>query len=259
MNLQKILIVVLIIAMIVFEMLSPHLFPDSIDAIALKNSMQKFLGGTLLAMIFVGLGYSESFRCKKLGRSILIVIPAILLSLYNFPMIAFLDGRAIVTEPTYRVYLFLLECSFTGYFEEIIFRGILLTLLVQLFAKKNHGIVKAILLSSLLFGLSHVINLFSGASLSSTVLQVGYSFLLGCLWAVMYLKTNNLWVTMFLHATYNFFGQVLFQLGTVEGRFDVITIVSTTLLAVLVAIYAVGLLKTLPSSMNNESKITTST
>lgn len=73
--------------------------------------------------------------------------------------------------------------------------------------------------------------------------QIGYSFLMGMLWAVMYLKTKNVWLVMLLHATYNFFGQVMFELGTVNNRFDTVTVVITIILAIGVAVYSVLLLK----------------
>jgi len=55
----------------------------------------------------------------------------------------------------------------------------------------------------------------------------------------MFLKTGNLWLTMLLHATYNFFGQVMFYLGSVDGRYDIYTIGITTLFAVIVAGYSI--------------------
>jgi hypothetical protein len=66
---------------------------------------------------------------------------------------------------------------------------------------------------------------------------------MGMLWAVMYLRTQNLWLTMILHATYNFFGQVMFYLGTVNGRYDTYTIGITIILGCFVALYAIFCLK----------------
>ncbi len=57
------------------------------------------------------------------------------------------------------------------------------------------------------------------------------------MWAVVYLKTKNIWMSILLHSTYNFFGLVLFRLGYVNGRFDNTTLVITIILAVLVSIY----------------------
>lgn len=206
--------------------------------------MMRLAGGIGLAAILVGLGYSRIFRMDHCGKSFFVILPAILISINNFPIVAFLDGRAVLTESASRVFLFLLECICIGFFEEIVFRGIFLILFLQLMKKRQWSTLKAILLSSFVFGLSHMINIFAGVSIGDTILQMGYSFLLGMLWSVMFLKTRNIWLVMLLHATYNFFGMVMFQLGTVSGRFDVITIIITVVLSVLVAAYSVKLLKT---------------
>jgi len=66
------------------------------------------------------------------------------------------------------------------------------------------------------------------------------------MWAVMYLKTGNLWLIMLLHATFNFFGQVMFYLGSVEGRYDIYTIGITAGLVILVAIYSMKMFKQMP-------------
>ena len=89
--------------------------------------------------------------------------------------------------------------------------------------------------------------MFAGASFGNTTLQVGYSFLMGMMWAIVFLKTKNIWIAMFLHATYNFFGQVMFALGTVDGRYDIITVIVTVLLAILVALYMIYILRKITS------------
>jgi len=117
--------------------------------------------------------------------------------------------------------------------------------LIKQLSHKKHNVLISIVLSSAIFGFIHIFNIFSGASISDTILQVGYSFLVGMMWAVMYLKTKNLWIVMLLHATYNFFGQVMFYLGNVDHRYDVLTIITTILFAVIAAIYSFILYKKL--------------
>ncbi len=242
---QKISIILLIIIMISFSFVVAQLFENTKDVTMITNSGLRFLGGSVFVIILFSFNYASLFKSKHLRKSLLIIIPALIISVNNFPIIAFFDGRALLTEPVYRVYLFFIECLSIGFFEEILFRGIILVLLLKKLADKKNGVLLAIIFSSAIFGLSHVFNLYSGASIDDTLLQVGYSFLVGMMWAVIFLKTGNLWLTMLLHATYNFFGQVMFYLGSVDGRYDIYTIVITIMLAVIIAFYSVFLFRKL--------------
>jgi hypothetical protein len=58
---------------------------------------------------------------------------------------------------------------------------------------------------------------------------------------------------MLLHASFNFFGQVMFYLGVVNGRYDIYTIIITITLGVLVALYAIKLLKDI--NLGNHIKV----
>ncbi len=193
--------------------------------------------------LLIKFGYQKMLQFKISKGSLYVIIPALLIALNNFPIISFLDGRAQLTEPSYRVILFLIECLSIGFLEELIFRGILLLFLYQALSHLKYRVFITILISSLVFGLFHIANLSEGAPLSSTLLQMGYSFLMGILWATIYMKTGNLWLSMILHALYNFFGQVMFYLGTVDGRYDPITIIVTVIFATLAASQVVLFLK----------------
>ena len=204
----------------------------------ISNSLLRLIGGIVFVILMYMIGYKKLISFKRpILNSLLIIIPGIIISINNFPIIAYLDGRADILEPSYTIYIFMIECISTGFFEEIIFRGILLFLLLQKLPSTKKGMYLAIFISSAIFSLSHLINLFGGVNLNDTVLQVGYSFLMGLMWAVIYLKTRNIWMSVILHSTYNFFGLVLFRLGYVNNRYDNVTIITTVLLAILVAIY----------------------
>jgi len=242
---QKILVGFLIILMMVFEFADFQLFENAKDTIMVTNSILRFLGGIIFIVMLVAFGQRRIFKFGNLKKSLFIIIPALIISINNFPIIAFFDGRAVLTEPVYRVFLFFMECLSIGFFEEIIFRGIILLFLLEKFSHEKYGILISIVLSSALFGFIHVFNLLGGASYGDTILQIGYSFLVGMMWAIMYLKTGNLWLTMILHASYNFFGQVMFYLGTVQGRYDVYTVIITIMFAIMVAIYSIIIYKQL--------------
>ncbi len=227
-----------IIMMFLVQFLDLSFISNPIAVQMVKNSITRIIMGMIFVVLLYQVGY-KVFNPKQrtLLPILLLVLPALLIAINNFPISAFIDSRAELTEPSYLVYLFIVECLSIGFFEELIFRLVLLTVLLQRLPKTKTGVFQAVLISSAIFGIIHLVNLIGGAGLAPTILQVGYSFLTGAMWAVVYLKTKSILAVILLHASYNFFGEVMFRLGTVNNRFDTITIVVTVLVAVLVASY----------------------
>ena len=134
----------------------------------------------------------------------------------NLPWIALFTGEARLTAPLPAYFLFALLCLSVAAVEELIFRGILLPVLCRRMAALRGGRLFAVLVSSALFGLSHLCNLFFGADPGATLLQVGYSFLVGCAAAVLYLLARRIGLPILFHAVYNFGGLLISRLG--EGK-----------------------------------------
>jgi membrane protease YdiL (CAAX protease family) len=241
---------------IILELVDFGFLGHETDVHMILDTFKRLGIGIIFIMVLYFLGYRDMFKFNQAGKALLVMLPAFLISINNFPISAFLNGRTELNEPVYQIFLFFIECLSVGFFEEILFRGILLFVLLDIFLNKKYGVILAVVLSSLIFGSLHIFNLFDGASMSVIIEQIGYSFLMGMLWAVMYLKTKNIWLVMILHATYNFFGQVMFELGTVNNRFDTVTIVVTTILAIGVAVYSALLLKGIKQDQSLNSCIT---
>lgn len=240
---QKMITLCLLALMIVLAFVDMPFIAHTDDQMVVRDMLVRFIGGAIVLYWMIILGYKSMFKFRHFKKSLLIMIPAFIISINNFPMIAYFDGRVILSEPIYRVFLFLLVCISVGFFEEIIFRGVVLVFLLKFFSGRKMYLLYSIIISSVIFALSHLFNLFEGASYGDTFLQIGYSFLVGMLWAVMFLKTQNIWLTMVLHATYNFFGQVMFTLGEVNGRYDPYTVGITISLSILVAVYTYWIFK----------------
>ncbi len=245
---KKISIITVVVLIIISGFFEFSDFSSNKDFLMLNQTVIRFLSGILLVIMVKHLGYGRLFQFKNIRKTLIFILPALIISINNFPIIAFFEGRAVLTDPMYRVFLFLLECISVGFFEEIIFRAILLFVLYNMLSKYKFGLYFTILISAVIFGIFHFFNLISGASFVDTLLQVGYSFLLGIMWAVVYLRTKNIWFVMVLHATYNFFGQVMFYLGEVQNRFDIYTIIITVVFSVLVSIYILSLKKDISES-----------
>lgn len=155
-----------------------------------------------------------------------------LVALNNLPFLALLSGRAQVSAGIGRILLFACSCLATAAFEELFFRGLLFTRLLR----RGRGVLPALLLSSAIFGVAHLFNLAAGASAPETLLQVGYSFLVGCAAALLYLFSRSIAVPVLFHALYNFGGLLVPRLGS-GTLFDTPTVIFTAVLAVMCAFF----------------------
>lgn len=84
------------------------------------------------------------------------------------------------------IFLFI-DMLIPGIWEEVAFRGIILTLLLKKYSEK-----KAIIIDGLLFGVMHFLNIIGGADVGSTIIQVLYATTLGFAFAYLYIKTESL-------------------------------------------------------------------
>lgn len=95
--------------------------------------------------------------------------------------------------------LYVLTMLCVGFLEEVIFRGLLFN------AMRKDGVKSAILISSLTFGMGHIINLFngSGTELLLNLLQVLYATAAGFMFVMIYYRTESLLVCIVAHGVFN--------------------------------------------------------
>ena len=84
-----------------------------------------------------------------------------------------------------------------GFIEEVIFRGFLF----KMMAKDN--VKLAIVVSSITFGIGHIVNLFNGADLVPTLMQIGYATAIGYLFVVIFHKSKSLVPCIIAHSLNN--------------------------------------------------------
>lgn len=95
--------------------------------------------------------------------------------------------------------LYVLSMFCVGFLEEVIFRG----LLFQAMAKD--GVKSAIVVSSITFGIGHIVNLIngSGAEILPNLLQVMYAVAIGFAFVMIYCKTKSLVICIITHSVFN--------------------------------------------------------
>lgn len=82
--------------------------------------------------------------------------------------------------------------------EEVFFRGIICG------AWLGHGVGKAMMISSVLFVLSHILNIAGGAELGETVLQICFALVYGMVFALIFAESGSLLPCVLLHALHDF-------------------------------------------------------
>lgn len=100
-----------------------------------------------------------------------------------------------------------------GMAEEIFFRGIICGLWL------GRGIVKAMMIFSLLFGLGHILNIAGGAGLGETVLQICFALVYGMVFALIFAESGSLLPCVLLHALHDF---CAFISGEASTQFEII-------------------------------------
>lgn len=128
-----------------------------------------------------------------------------------------------------------------GFLEEIIFRGLLFR------AMEPDGRTSAIVVSSLTFGIGHIVNLFngSGQSLVETIAQIVFAVSVGFMLVMVLLKSGSIWPCVGFHMANNalsFFENENAAMALL-GSNEMVLIYSVGTSMVVTALYIIWLLR----------------
>ena len=217
------------LAFLVVWVINPSWSSDAVAAELWRSVIYRGLASLVCVFALIYLEYRvfSAFRLSHLA----VFLPALLVAANNFPILGMVN-KTVWLDRGDLLWIYVLDCFMIGLFEELAFRGVLLPFLLEKRRNSKSQILWTVVLSSGVFGLIHLINLFEGAGVGSTILQVGYSFLIGGMCAIVLLKTGNLLYCILLHTVYDIGGRWL----TVAGGqlWDTPTVILTVILAVLV-------------------------
>ena len=233
---EKISRALLLLGVAVFAVLwiwKPTYSQDALENRLWSDAVQRGLGALVFLAATVFMGYRI---WNRPGRGWLFAfVPALLVVLNNFPLIGLASGAVQITRGEL-MWLYLLDCLMIGAFEEIAFRGTIFLRLLEARRSSTKQIFWVALVSSALFGLLHLVNLLEGAGIAPTILQVGYSFLIGGMCAIVFLKSGNILPCILLHTLFDIGGRMVGTLA-VGLIWDVWTVVITAVLGVAVTVW----------------------
>jgi membrane protease YdiL (CAAX protease family) len=142
--------------------------------------------------------------------------------------------------------LYILSMFCVGFLEEVIFRGLLFN------AMREDSVKWAVIVSSVTFGIGHIINLVngSGAELIPNLLQVVYATAAGFMFVMIYCKAESLIGCILIHGLFN----ALSAFANEAAATNEMRIISTILLTAITSAYAAYLAWTMKVKTNEDRK-----
>lgn len=243
-----------------FLILFPKLFPqDDVNLYKLTElAGSRLLAGAIFLCLCVFMGYPVlSPRRLPSGKALLVSLPALLIAVNNFPILGLITGTVWVDCKPLSALMLVVACFGIGFFEELAFRGVVFPALLDRLLKRERARKRkkentrippetkafflAILFTSAVFGLVHLLNVFVGGNPASVVLQIGYSFLIGGMCSIVLLKTRCVWFPVLIHTVYDVGGSLIEYLGG-GSLWDTPTVLLTAVLGVFAFLWFATLL-----------------
>ena len=168
--------------------------------------------------------------CKPTAsaKAFLFYIPLIVITLQN------VWGGVAMHYDIVGTVCFIVKMLCVGFLEELIFRGFLFK------AMSRDSIKWAVVVSSVTFGLGHMINLINGSGMgvAENLVQIFFAVLIGFLYVIIFWRGGSLWPCVISHGLLN-------SLSAFSASGE--SMVRVVILCVIVVVYAVVLMKTLPN------------
>lgn len=183
----------------------------SIESVPLSVVMAgEVIGGAFALLFVVALGgrsrLSHQPGSIRFGVRVALAIFVVDLVLLALDAISLAVGEdAFTLSETWHADVIVLAvlCLGVGMFEEGMFRGLILNGLLARMGSSKRGVVWALVLSSLLFGLSHVFPIteeITAMTIVQSVLKTLQAGIIGFVLGVIALRTRSLWPSIAIHA-----------------------------------------------------------
>ena len=161
------------------------------------TSIQSAIANTIMTILLIVL-VIQLKRVKYYGltkpkkpKKFLYFIPLIIISLFSI-------RNGINTDnPTNEIIFYILTMINVGFIEEMIFRGFLFKMM------EKDNVKTAIIVSSITFGIGHIVNLLNGADFLPTLLQVCYAISIGYMLVMVFYKSKSLIPCIIFHSVFN--------------------------------------------------------
>jgi membrane protease YdiL (CAAX protease family) len=212
----------------------------------LSGILQQGIMSVLVFVLIARLGLLKEGGFTRFSewKAVWLIWPVLIYSVLN--------GSDLIDSP-YRINwadggliaLFVLLYVSVGTIEEFLFRGLILPLLMRKWGSTRKGIYTAVIVSSAIFGVVHLLNFIAGRrDLLTTGTQILYGTFFGVFFAALVLRNKSIWPAVFCHFLFDLCGNLMeVTEGWVFTRVEPTTTVNGALitLAVLLPLLLIGL------------------
>lgn len=158
--------------------------------------------------------------------------------IYFLPLVVIVStnlwGGVVLRFSVFETVLYVVSMLCVGFIEEVIFRGFLF----KAMCAENEK--RAIIISSLTFGIGHIVNLLNGAEVLGTLLQICYAVALGFLFTIIFYKSKSLIPCVITHSTINSLSAFAAE------RTDMYNIIIAAALTIVALVYAAVIIRSVP-------------
>lgn len=221
---------------------------SSLQTVFERPLISDLLAGSMVRiLIIIGLSFFviqkrllpfNGFKPFTLSNPQLLILGIVIILLLSYSSYEFY----LAAEPSVLL-LFGSAQALVGIMEELLFRGIIFPLLILHFANRKHPVTKAAWLSSVLFGVVHLVGLIRHPEniwgvINTVIFAIGIGFLFACL----LMRTGNILVPMFIHFLIDFTNgaSALSEVQTVQSSPTSETIVLTLGVVIITSILFMG-------------------
>lgn len=160
--------------------------------------------GAAIIIVFIVIicGHRKVFTEKResFWNSIKVAMPFFLMAL----MLTVVKAMSLKSFHLGNLISLIVFVFFVGIYEELLCRGWLLNTFLKRRNKKYGQVILSIVLSALIFGCMHFLNILSGQTVFATLMQVFQTTAMGFLLGGIYYRTKNIYSVMFLHGFFDF-------------------------------------------------------
>lgn len=202
---------IMILSLIVTELPIASLFTfleNELDAAFLEGIIEQMMVAFATFLLLKKAGMEKEAGFCSLGKEIWLMFPAVYLILLNLSGLLAGEMEFGMVRPE-RAILFLMVYLSTGFFEEILCRGLMLPLFLKKYGNTKKGAYLALVMSSLLFGMAHFTGFFMGRqSLLAAVAQMMYATSFGVFAGACVVRMKSIYPMVLLHAVINISGEL---------------------------------------------------
>lgn len=143
---------------------------------------------------------------KSIKSDLHFVLLALILTIYSYFQINSSHIENVSVNSLDNL-IFLTSCLSVGIFEELFFRIFIFFFVLKIFDKRKNKLFISIILTSLIFGFSHLTNLFNPEFHKiSVVNQILFAISIGFILQSIYIRTKSLTFIICLHTLINYYG-----------------------------------------------------